>query len=993
MNNWNFKYDVLETTGHTPFGTLYRGCNIEQQSEVGILEISQYLRDDKATFEDVWNTVIASSKIVHDLLVPVIDVDKARGWVIMEKRGDNLETVLGRQKLTPNAVRTILRDMLGLLGFFEEKKHIHGDIRPATLLLPAGENPVTEDRRVKLGFSPGVSICGEIPISHRDSKYLAPEMINHEFGELGTAADLYCLGFAALELLTGRDFDRFFARVGQDRDALWYTWHGNLSETLPSPRDLVPDLDEDLNLLLKSLLHKYVAERPASAKEALAMLKNVEPEQVLPARETPMNDMNRGPGRPDQGDPAVSSDFSSPVPPSIPAPPESSPRSKSKNIPKNVDEGGSRPWSKEWIDEQAKKPWVIALLVVVFFVPAIFLGLQLQQPGKKKQPKANKPAIVEQAFVDVAKKTDLEKETSEPEVTKPEAAKPETAKPETSVENKAGKYFLEGNALFDSYDYGRAIEKYDLALKEKPDHFEALCRKGRAEFELGDYEKSLAALDSAIEGLRKTDSRAALAEAYCARSRLWRMKGNWKRLEEDLNSAIQSDKTYGEAYLQRASFWRLTGNRGKMADDFKQARKLFEEQVKNSPKDVMARLKLARAQAAGQDYDDAMQTLEAAEKLAPRNATVFLVRANVLRQQKNYDLSIKEIIKSLTLHKDFHYAYRFLGMTYMEKGEFDSAVHAFEDLIRLSPKNPVGYRLAGEARFKQDKIDDAMKYYQTALTINPGDPFALVGRGECHVRKSNENGKYDKEILTKALQDFEASISADVDPSRAYFNRGKAFALLGEFQKARDDFELSAKIDPDSTNAFLNLGLMENKLGHASEAIAALDRAVELCKENREDRIDVYFNRGVLFAGTGKQKKAIEDFTTALSLKPDKDVYYHLALAWKSLSDFEKATEACNRAIELDDRFVDAFFLRGTIAFEQRSQDPSKLEHAVSDLTTAIDILDKDDPKSAAIRYARGMLYGFLNENGKARDDFKEALRFDKDNIQYLKALERIDSR
>lgn len=186
---------------------------------------------------------------------------------------------------------------------------------------------------------------------------------------------------------------------------------------------------------------------------------------------------------------------------------------------------------------------------------------------------------------------------------------------------------------------------------------------------------------------------------------------------------------------------------------------------------------------------------------------------------------------------------------------------------------------------------------------------------------------------------------------------------------------------------------MENKLGHASEAIAALDRAVELCKENREDRIDVYFNRGVLFAGTGKQKKAIEDFTTALSLKPDKDVYYHLALAWKSLSDFEKATEACNRAIELDDRFVDAFFLRGTIAFEQRSQDPSKLEHAVSDLTTAIDILDKDDPKSAAIRYARGMLYGFLNENGKARDDFKEALRFDKDNIQYLKALERIDSR
>ena len=67
---------------------------------------------------------------------------------------------------------------------------------------------------VKLSFSPGLILGGQVPQRQKDFKYLAPEMVAPPWGELGPQADLYCLGFTALEQLCGSAFDGHFRGIG-----------------------------------------------------------------------------------------------------------------------------------------------------------------------------------------------------------------------------------------------------------------------------------------------------------------------------------------------------------------------------------------------------------------------------------------------------------------------------------------------------------------------------------------------------------------------------------------------------------------------------------------------------------------------------------------------------------------------------------------------------------------------------------------------------------
>ena len=372
----SFQYERIEPFATIPFGTIHRGCNFNQQAEVAILELFEHYREDAATLNDIWHEILPICNLKHDFLVPVVDMDKSRGWIITEMRGENLAEIARKVPLPQNVVRTQLRNILELLEFFESNKLIHGDIRPEMLTLPKNPTGKTlEQLRVRLFPSLGVSLCGEVPLAKRDPKYLAPEMLNHQFGQVSHATDLYCLGFTALELLSGPKFDSHFQRVGQDSRTAWHFWHGNASEQLPAPREIVPDLADDLNQVLSRLLKKNVSERPATAKEVVTLLADFAPEPI------PLQLITGAGGgiRQDFAEAVVTTDFSTVPPPTAPPPPVNPPKKKEKNMqPSNPNQSAHKPWSKAWCDEQINKPHVLAGVAAAFLIPAIFIGLFLK---------------------------------------------------------------------------------------------------------------------------------------------------------------------------------------------------------------------------------------------------------------------------------------------------------------------------------------------------------------------------------------------------------------------------------------------------------------------------------------------------------------------------------------------------------------------------------------------------------------------------------------
>ncbi len=115
----------------------------------------------------------------------------------------------------------------------------------------------------------------------------------------------------------------------------------------------------------------------------------------------------------------------------------------------------------------------------------------------------------------------------------------------------------------------------------------------------------------------------------------------------------------------------------------------------------------------------------------------------------------------------------------------------------------------------------------------------------------------------------------------------------------------------DKPRPYYNLGCVYSDLHRYSEAIAMFTRSIELYRlynnadneRSRDFYFNVYHNRGLAYAGTGRLAEAIEDYTMVLLLKPDfadgylerGDCYRELGAAHRACKDYENA---CDRGSE-----------------------------------------------------------------------------------------------
>ena len=212
----------------------------------------------------------------HPGLVPVLGIDSERGWIVLEHYPQG--SLAGQEDPMPaDAVRRAVVDVLGTLSYLHGKRRLHGAVKPANLFtLADGRTLLGDGIDLRLDDAGRIgNLRGAFEVSEPlDGKYLAPECLDSAEDRIGPAADLYALGWSALELLLGEAwFLSLFPmiRVAAQR---WDEWHAS-NETLPPLRQIASDAPTDLAELIDGLLRKDLAERP-SLERALSIL-NVVP--------------------------------------------------------------------------------------------------------------------------------------------------------------------------------------------------------------------------------------------------------------------------------------------------------------------------------------------------------------------------------------------------------------------------------------------------------------------------------------------------------------------------------------------------------------------------------------------------------------------------------------------------------------------------------------------------------------------------------------------
>jgi len=95
--------------------------------------------------------------------------------------------------------------------------------------------------------------------------------------------------------------------------------------------------------------------------------------------------------------------------------------------------------------------------------------------------------------------------------------------------------------------------------------------------------------------------------------------------------------------------------------------------------------------------------------------------------------------------------------------------------------------------------------------------------------------------------------------ARAFFNRGRAWAEKGQYDRAIQDFDEAIRLDPNYPDAFNNRGVAWSGKGQVDRAIADFDQAIRL---DPNYAIAIY-NRGLAAQNLGRPDEAAQYFTKA----------------------------------------------------------------------------------------------------------------------------------
>jgi tetratricopeptide (TPR) repeat protein len=178
--------------------------------------------------------------------------------------------------------------------------------------------------------------------------------------------------------------------------------------------------------------------------------------------------------------------------------------------------------------------------------------------------------------------------------------------------------------------------------------------------------------------------------------------------------------------------------------------------------------------------------------------------------------------------------------------------------------------------------------------------------------------------------------------AEAFANRGLAYRLRGEYDRAIQDYNQAIKLNAKSAAAYNNRGVAYDHKGEYDRAIQDYDQAIKL-----KPSAEVHFNRGNAYLGKGQHDHAIDDYNQALKLKPDfAAVLDNRCWARAVVGILRPALADCNEALQLMPNNAATLDSRGFVFLKM-----SQFDAAVSDYDAALRV----DAKRAFALYGRGL--------------------------------------
>ena len=267
------QYELTDLLARSGMASIFKAKDTRSGQAVALKVPHMQFESDIAFYQRFEREEKIGQKLEHPNIVRVLQPEhKSRMYLVMEyAEGRSLRAIMSARKRLPVAeALDIARQVCKALVYMHEHGIVHRDLKPENLLL-------TEDGHVKL-LDFGIAMdeaarrltWAGLSATIGTPDYMSPEQVRGRRGDART--DVYALGTLLYEMVTGE-----LPHTGANAHAVM---RAKMDEDPRPPREILPDLDPNIEEIILRAIERSPRERYASATEMLGDLEN--PSRVVP---------------------------------------------------------------------------------------------------------------------------------------------------------------------------------------------------------------------------------------------------------------------------------------------------------------------------------------------------------------------------------------------------------------------------------------------------------------------------------------------------------------------------------------------------------------------------------------------------------------------------------------------------------------------------------------------------------------------------------------
>jgi len=147
-----------------------------------------------------------------------------------------------------------------------------------------------------------------------------------------------------------------------------------------------------------------------------------------------------------------------------------------------------------------------------------------------------------------------------------------------------------------------------------------------------------------------------------------------------------------------------------------------------------------------------------------------------------------------------------------------------------------------------------------------------------------------------------------------------------------------------------------------------------------------YTDDGIELVYKGEFEKAIENFTKSIELKNDWEIpYFYRAVSYQALEEFDNAMIDYTKALSINDKMTDAYYNKAKITLSRKDIPNPDINKAIEDLNKALEL----DEKFVDALFAMAAAYKKLEDYHKALEYLEKLLEIEPQAV-HAKALKKL---